>query len=361
MDRQRLNRPDADDPETWKLLGRYVAGECDDLEAARVRRWLANDPATAAFVESLDQWSRDIAADRAAHHVDIDGAFARVSERIRASATARPRPAARVAGNGRIHTRVRTGHALTSMRAAAAIVLLAAGTWLGQLVRQNPAEPTAPAGSYATAVGQLDTLSLPDGTEVVLAPASLLTVAAGYGESARTVELNGVALFRVVHDEARPFSVVASGRVIRDLGTEFTVRAAPDGTVEVSVTEGEVMILSDAAAIQGQSIRAGDRGSVSATGAIQATPGGLRPQDVAWAEGRLVFDDAPLTFVADELRRWYGIELQWSDAATGERRLTATFNGEPIGEVLAVIEAALGATIERRETSAVVRFPETTP
>jgi transmembrane sensor len=71
--------------------------------------------------------------------------------------------------------------------------------------------------------------------------------------------------------------------------------------------------------------------------------------------GHVVFRDAPLSLVSDELRRWYGIELQPADSAIARRRLTATFDAGNPDQALALIGAALGATIERRGDTAVVR------
>jgi len=72
-----------------------------------------------------------------------------------------------------------------------------------------------------------------------------------------------------------------------------------------------------------------------------------------------VFADAPLTRVADGLRRWYGIELILTDSTLAERHLSATFEGEAVAKVLEVIGLAIGARIEQRGDSAFVRpFPE---
>jgi ferric-dicitrate binding protein FerR (iron transport regulator) len=65
--------------------------------------------------------------------------------------------------------------------------------------------------------------------------------------------------------------------------------------------------------------------------------------------------DAPLSQVATELRRWYGIELRVTDSATARRRLTATFAGESPEQAMAIIGAALGARIERRGDTVIVR------
>ena len=254
--------------------------------------------------------------------------------------------------------------------AAAAVALLAVG-----LLRRGPVvAPDAPivtgaaaalrlasAGAVVTtAVGERDSLRLSDGTRVVLAPRSRLAVAPGFAAGERLVTLDGAALFDVTHDAARPFTVRAGEAVVRDVGTLFTVRTdgpaaaagaavASGAAVVVSVAEGAVALRAateaDAGAVR---LNAGDRGALLADGAVVALPGAALAADTAWIGGRLVYRSAPLSQVAADLHRWYGVVLRTPDSTLATRRLTATFEpGEPADRVLQVIALSLGATLEQ--------------
>ncbi len=48
------------------------------------------------------------------------------------------------------------------------------------------------------------------------------------------------AYFEVRHDEKKPFEVKAGDVVVRDVGTQFSVRTFDDGRLEVIVSEGAV-------------------------------------------------------------------------------------------------------------------------
>jgi transmembrane sensor len=171
----------------------------------------------------------------------------------------------------------------------------------------------------------------------------------------------------VVHDEQRPFSVRAGSAVVEDLGTAFAVRRDAD-EVRVVVTDGSVLLQGPGDGRQGDSrtrqaerrpergvvLKAGDRGTVGRDGRSVAEPAAATPEDLAWTRGRLWFQNAPLARVRSDLRRWYGIELQVDSSLAG-RHLTASFAGEPVQQVLDVIALALGARIERRGDTAVVR------
>ena len=215
--------------------------------------------------------------------------------------------------------------------------------------------------TVATAVGARDSLRLPDGTHVVLAPGSRLDVAAGYGSDRRDVVLRGEAYFDVVHDDVRPFVVHAEDAFVRDIGTAFVVRSDAAEGVEVVVTKGSVSVAHRAARDDEAVLHAGDRAIVAADRRVLVSRGGATPEDTSWLRGRLVYRDAPLAEVRADLRRWYGLELRLADSALGARHLTATFDGESADEVLRVIGLALGADVERRGDTAVVRPRASTP
>jgi transmembrane sensor len=102
-------------------------------------------------------------------------------------------------------------------------------------------------------------------------------------------------------------------------------------------------------------LSAGDRGTIDDAGNAQADEHALRDEDLAWTMGRLVFRDAPLARVAGEVHRWYGITLRIADSSLADRHVTASFNGEPVDQVLKVIGLTLGARVDRQGDTAVLR------
>jgi len=204
-----------------------------------------------------------------------------------------------------------------------------------------------------TGVGQRDSVRLADGSRVLLGPMSRLRVLSGYGRSARAVELYGNGLFQVRHDDAQPFIVRAGTAVIRDVGTTFTVEATDSSDVRVVVTEGSVQ-LSNATDSMGVLLRAGDVGHARVGQAPSAASRSANEQDLAWTHGQLVFRNATLAEVRDELRKWYGLELVLADSSLSQRTVNATFVRESPEQAMRVIELLLGARIEMRGDSAVL-------
>jgi len=331
----------------WEAIARYLAGESPSGEAMRVADWLDANPDERVLLERLDQ-SLDTAS-RARGHVDVEAALSRVHARMADAVPVGPRLEL-VRGGAR---RSRRGVLTIALLAAAAVGFVVVS------VRRPPGLPrptVVAAHTFETAVGERRSLVLEDGSKVLLGPASRLDVLPGYGSTTRAVELHGDAFFDVRHDSAAPFSVRVGKALIEDLGTIFTVESDNGLAASVAVVSGSVRIrAADSPASAGVVLGAGDRGAVDDAGTARADARSLRDDDLAWTAGRLAFRNAPLTRVAGELRRWYGVTLRIGDTSLANRHVTASFNGEPVDQVLKVIALTLGARAERNGNEAVLR------
>jgi transmembrane sensor len=331
----------------WEAIARYLAGESPSGEATRVSDWLEANPDERVLLERLDESLDTPSQERGT--VDVEAALARVHARMTDLEQAAPR------------LRLVPGSARRSRRGVLTMALLAAAAAGFVVVSvRRPPPPTrstsVTAQMYETAVGERRSLVLEDGSKVLLGPASRLDVPAGYGSTTRTVELHGDAFFDVRHDPSSPFSVRVGKALIEDLGTIFTVESDNGMAASVAVVSGSVRIrAAGSPATAGVVLGAGDRGAVDDAGTARADARSLRDDDLAWTAGRLAFRNAPLTRVAGELRRWYGVTLRIADTSLADRHVTASFNGEPVDQVLKVIALTLGARVERHGNEAVLR------
>ena len=340
-------------PTDWEALARYLAGESSAAESERIGQWLAEHKADAALIAALDKAVAGLALDEQ-NDIDVDRALARVVERRDSAGHDQPlRPQ-------RPRELPYSRRTATMWRAAAILAAAAAVVVAARLVLQHSEDERSPVAdegagrTFATAVGKLDSLRLPDGGRVVLGPASRLVVAATYGRETREVELHGEAYFDVVHDTTRPFVVRAGDVSVRDVGTSFGVRADSTEVVQVVVTSGSVALRSTVTADSAVLLAAGDLGTVQPDGRVTSRRGVAAGQYLAWMRDSLVFRDASLREVSEELRRWYGVVLRVDDSTLADRHLTMTFAGDPLDRVLRVIGLGLGADIERRGDTAVV-------
>lgn len=332
----------------WEALTRLVAGESDAVESAAVSAWLATHPRDAALVSLVKTHTEQIAG-RSVEHVDVEQALAAVRRRMTDTPAlhvhrggAGAAPAASDSANGTRVGRPSAWRWRGPVLAAAALTAIVVGLdpWKSRA--------TDTAQVYATRVGQRDSVQLPDGSVIVLAPGSRLTVASGFNGTHREVALEGAAFFTVTHDDRRPFVVRARGAEIRDLGTAFSVKSDARGAVSVAVTHGVVAMRDTTAGSPAPvELRAGDRGTLHA-GTVAVARGTVTDDDVAWTRGQLAYRDASLAEVQADLRRWYGVELAVPDRILAGRTLTASFHSDSASQVVRVIALAFGAEVVQR-------------
>ncbi len=216
--------------------------------------------------------------------------------------------------------------------AAPAIVLLAmivGGSLLGRFE-----------GTIETAASEWRYLTLADGSLVRAGPHTRLNVA--LRPERRDLELaKGEAYFQVAKDPARPFLVHAGQAVMRAVGTEFGVSRL-DGRVLVTVAEGAVAISHAPARFpwlrEGAARRidpAQDKDSVAVTAGEQAAVPRQGPvtvqrvnvaQELAWAQGRLIFDDKSVAEAIAELNRRNRIQIVLDDRALAGRAVRGVFD-----------------------------------
>lgn len=324
------------EPADWEALARYVAGESTAAEVERVERRLSADPADRDVLEGLRRTFESLQRE-VRGGVDVEAALASV--RSRRGRTARIIP---LRPEGR---RMGWRMALPAI-AAAGLLAIGIGSWNRLRDRQSEQVAISHPRMLATGVGVRDSLTLSDGTRVILGPLSSVSMRAGYGTAGREVDVRGDAWFDVVHDESKPFTVWAGGATVIDIGTKFAVTSDSALGVSVSVTEGSVsMRPSSTLAASGVILHAGDNGVLENRDEVVARRGAVSDDDLAWMRGRLVFRNAPVSQVTASMKRWYGIELK-VDPSLMNRHITATFEGESASGALEVIGLVLGADVE---------------
>jgi transmembrane sensor len=301
----------------WVLLERVAVGKGSDADRAAVEQWIGSDPDRRRL---FDQIARIAAATRhlgAASHFDAAAGLTRARKRF----------------NRRTGWRVSDRWPLTAI-AAGLVVAISLGLAIGTRSRRREAPRV-----FLTARGQRATLRLDDGTQVVLAPASRLTV------DGRSATLDGEAFFTVVHDAHAPFVVRAGRAIATDLGTRFDVRAYPeDSTVRVAVDEGQVAVTAVAAGhAQPIALAGGEAATVTPSGEAAVDRG---VENIgAWTTGRLELHNTPAREAVRALARWYDVDLRLGDSTLAAVPLTASFRDEPVDEVLHIVAVTLGARV----------------
>jgi transmembrane sensor len=209
--------------------------------------------------------------------------------------------------------------------------------------------PVPAAVTYATGIGEQQTILLEDGSQVVLNTASKLSV--GFSDSERRIELiEGQALFNV-RREARAFVVAAGGTETRALGTRFDVYLPAVDGVQVTLLEGLVTV---AAPGSGGSVilSPGEQMVVSSGERTLSRVDVSRAQ--SWTTGMVAFTDATLSSAVSELNRYSSVKLKVDEAVAGER-ISGSFHAGDPAAFAAALEAFLPVAAEHRGDEIFIR------
>jgi transmembrane sensor len=192
---------------------------------------------------------------------------------------------------------------------------------------------------YTTSIGGYEHITLADGSGIQLNTDS--EIRARLTSQRREIELiRGEAWIKVVHDSRRPFTVSAANVAVHadpanKAAAAFVVRLRAPGGVDVSVTQGSVVL--------GRTERFIDvalRGSPSSQSTLgEGDAAAFRPEGVhltkvgleelnrklSWTAGLLSFQGETLAEVTDEFNRYNRKHLVVADPSIATRRIGGAF------------------------------------
>lgn len=234
------------------------------------------------------------------------------------------------------------------------VLLLAAGGagWLG--VREYPALTA----DYRTATGERRSVTLADGSTLILNTASRVDVR--YDTGQRLIQLHeGEILIESAPDITpvkRPLRVQTREGIIEALGTRFTVHQLPHAT-RVDVEQYAVELRPADQPARRHRLAAGQRAEFARDAILPLGRPAIEPG--AWANGMLVVTDLPLGELVAELARYRAGYLGCApDVAP--LRISGTFPIDDTERALLAVQRALPVRV-RRITSYWTRIEAATP
>ncbi len=255
------------------------------------------------------------------------------------------------AGKGKFHLR---GLAIAACFALFALVVgfsALNGFWLYDL--------------YETGKGQKQTITLADGSQVVLNTGSLLQV--DYGARGRRLTLlRGQGYFDVVPDKERPFVVTFEGGQVKALGTDFDVYLRGH-QAEVSLLGGSVQVARQKPQTVWQKVLNTTEQQEVITldmtkGPVQVklSPYGLgqtEPIDhmaaTAWQNDMLMFDNRSLGYVLDELKRYSSKMISMEDPEMKDIIISGAFPTN-VPAALEMLEAYFNVRVVQEKSNEIM-------
>jgi transmembrane sensor len=322
-----------------KLLVLYLLDEISGPGREKVEAWLSSSPENKSHFDRLARiWTETGKIDPESVVFDTNRAWERMAARIRAEEHQGYGgvPAGRVDGDGS-----GTGRKIVFLKnrlvlAAAAVLFFGIASVM--LIRFMQTRPQAGFVTLASAGAVLED-TLKDGSTVILNAGSELTVPKRFAENNRSVRLLGEAFFAVHPDNQKPFIIDAGIGKVEVLGTAFRVKAYPGSDLEIYVESGKVELSS---VVGGQAeaiktvLRAGEMGMIGAQSREITMPAKISPDELFWANRKLIFQETRLSLVFDLLKKHYSADIEVKDAPVLNCLLSATFTNETIGQILEV-------------------------
>jgi transmembrane sensor len=232
--------------------------------------------------------------------------------------------------------------------AAAAVVVAVAGGAAYTNYFSAPAHK-----SYSTTVGGRETLAFADGSEIDLNTDTVVRTAVT--REKRMVWLDkGEAYFRIKHDAAHPFVVIAGGHRVTDLGTEFIVRRE-EGRLEVSLVEGRAQVDAANGSVRPKTLIPGDVLVATAnTMAVTKKAQETLNDKLGWRQGVIVFRHTTLADAAAEFNRYSNAHLAIDGDAVARLTVVGTFRANDMKSFVEVAQTIFGLKVEKRDNEIVL-------
>jgi len=231
-----------------------------------------------------------------------------------------------------------TAKKILKFSAAAACVAVALMT--GFLAGKGT-EPEANVFECIAANGQKSTISLPDGTKVMLNSASSLRYASDFNVKNRDIELNGEAYFEVARNEEIPLVVSAKQMKVEVLGTKFNVRAySSEPEIVTTLVEGCVkataggreMLMKPAEEIS-YNVKSGEMRKYDAPNKNHLN------HLIPWRDNELFFNGNNLKEIGAILERMYNVNVIFEDETITKYTYTGLVRNSSLSNVLDLITA----------------------
>ena len=340
------------------ILTKYIVGEANDEEKEFISKWLSEDLShEALYIELKAAWHASDFYENS-HSIDVGKAYNLFRKKI-----------------SNQKTKVFTLQ-FSKLKVAASIALLVSiGALLFFIIEKK--HNNAPSFSQEIAVpnGQQKKIILSDGTTVWLNSASTLKIDNDYGKKNRNVYLEGEGYFEVVHDKNLVFTISTKDYTVRDIGTEFNIKAYPaDSIFETAVIDGKISVegkftgndkVSTIFLAKNGVLKIQHPSQSKTSSTVKAAPivvvknsSNVNTYNY-WKDDMLVFDDLSFKDIAAQLERRYNVVILIKDDSLNNYHFSGSFNKVPdIENVLNIIQETTPISYQLNGDTVSIRIKE---
>ncbi|HBL75904.1 MAG: hypothetical protein A2W90_10840 [Bacteroidetes bacterium GWF2_42_66] len=293
-----------------QLIARYLNGELSKEDEAELIRWVSEKPENKTlFLEVKDTW--DASSKNGAREMEQLLQF----YRKQASHKQNSRFPGWVSG-------------------IAAAAVLVVGLVIGSLFQNNYFGEQSQVESFSVPMGSRSQLTLADGTVVNLNSDSHLKLCKNFSVQNRQVTLTGEGYFEVTADKKHPFTVKTDKFDVQVTGTKFNVSSYPnDKKINATLTEGQIQLFTKHN--KTFKLKPGEKISFNQQTMEPVLEQADMESEVAWVNGKFIFNEIPFSDLIRRLERWYDVKLIYKGSEFDSMVYSGKFlNQETIWQVL---------------------------
>jgi len=315
-----------------ELLNKFLNNSCSKEELKEVISWIES---RAFSPEGEKLLSVDWETYSAPENLSIDKKFTDLYDKVRQ----------KIDNSSEVQVKQRKSSFTiftTWLTRAAAILLIPVLAFLfytnseKQTIQATYAESVVDSLEIIAPIGSRTVVQLSDGSKVHLNYGSRMKYPQIFSGKKREIKLEGEGYFEVAHNPDMPFVVHAGSVSVTALGTTFNVLAyRSDDEVKTTLVNGKVSLeqtTTDGSKSIGTMVPGQHVVYNTVTGNKTSTQGNIEKY-ISWIDGKLVFEDTPISEVAEKLSRMYNVEIK-VDEQVKDFIYTVTFVDEPLSQIL---------------------------
>ncbi|MBO6497183.1 MAG: FecR domain-containing protein [Roseivirga sp.] len=306
-----------------ELMLKFLSDTATAEEREAMEAWMADSEENAKYIEQLKSLWANAESFSLLDSIDLDQNWQGVQSKVNQQK----------AGNSKIFWRI-----------AAAVVFIVSASFLAKSLLYSPSEQLS-----ITAQEQSD-FTLPDGSVVTLKKGATLKYPEEF-EDERRVVFEGEAFFDVVSNPQKPFIINADDTETMVLGTSFNLKTATSHTgFELVLVEGKVSFSTPNEKVV---LTPGQRVALGPNGLLEKTENTNRNFQ-AWQTGTLVFENAKMSDVFQDIGNAYNVRFEMENAAFASCTLTARYDQEDLDSILNTLEILFNTSFNRQQETILV-------
>lgn len=239
----------------------------------------------------------------------------------------------------RYESQHKEGFRITQIYRVVAILIMAFGiSMITNLIYPTPQPdvevPLLVYEEHSTPPGVKSTLTLHDGSKVILNSGSTIKYVKNFEPDKRILYLNGEAFFEVMKDSLRPFSVITGDVMTTALGTSFNISAYNNEEQNISLLTGKVAVDVTMKSSKSVLLEKGEGLKVNLE-SEEVFKGPFNvDQEIGWTQKKIIFEKVKLTEAIRVIENWYGVKFIFQNKPNPTLLLSGIFHDETLENVL---------------------------